>query len=241
MSKKARPWSIFFKILKGLVFLSGIIFIIMIILSFTSAPFWGYYWLGTSACDDEIKPEYIIVLGGSAIPGKSGLMRTYYASAAARKFPDARIIISLPGEIEDSSSSINLMKKELEIKNVSSQRISLETKGKNTRYQALEILKLVSSANDPVILVTSPEHMRRAILTFRKAGFQQITGLPAFEQSVDFDLAFNDDELGGRKRFIPEIGHNTQIRYQFWIHLEYEILIIREIVALGFYNLKGWI
>ncbi len=83
--------------------------------------------------------------------------------------------------------------------------------------------------------------MRRAILTFRKAGFQHVTGLPAFEQSVDFDLAFNDDELGGRKRFIPDIGHNTQIRYQFWIHLEYEILIIREIVALGFYNLKGWI
>ena len=241
MAKKARAGSIFFKIFKGLVFLSGIIFIIMIILSFTSAPFWGYYWLGTSACDDEIKPEYIIVMGGSAIPGKSGLMRTYYAAIAARKFPDARIIISLPGEARDSSSSVSLMKKELELRNLSSERISLETKGKNTRYQALEILKLVSTANDPVILVTSPEHMRRAILTFRKAGFQHITGLPAFEQSVDFDLAFNDDELGGRKRFIPEIGHNTQIRYQFWIHLEYEILIIREIVALGFYNLKGWI
>lgn len=241
MAVKSKSLSLIFKTIKWLVFFFGCISIIMFILSFTPAPFWGYYWLGTSACDDEIKPEYIIVLGGSAIPGKSGLMRTYYASAAARKFPDASIIISLPGEIGDSSSSINLMKKELVIKNVSSERIALETKGKNTRYQALEILKLVSSANDSVILVTSPEHMRRAILTFRKAGFQHITGLPAFEQTIDFDLAFNDKELGGRNRFIPDIGHNTQIRYQFWIHLEYEILILREIVALGFYNLKGWI
>jgi uncharacterized SAM-binding protein YcdF (DUF218 family) len=213
----------------------------MIILSFTTAPFWGYYWLGTSACSDEIKPDHIIVMGGSAIPGKSGLMRTYYAAAVANRFPEAQIIISLPGETQDSNSSVNLMKRELELRNVAPERISLETKGKNTRFQALEIKKMIPSASEPVLIVTSPEHMRRAILAFRKAGFQNLNGLPAFEQSIDFDLVFNDKELGGRKRFIPEIGHNTQIRYQFWIHLEYEIMIIREIVALGFYNLKGWI
>ncbi len=133
------------------------------------------------------------------------------------------------------------MKRELEIRNVSSERISLETNGKNTRYQALEVIKMISSTKEPVILVTSPEHMRRAILTFRKAGFKNISGIPAFEQTIDFDLVFNDKDLGGRNKFIPEIGHNTQLRYQFWIHLEYEILIIREIVALGFYHLKGWI
>jgi uncharacterized SAM-binding protein YcdF (DUF218 family) len=213
----------------------------MIILSFTSAPFWGYYWLGTSACKDEIKPNYIIVMGGSAIPGKSGLMRTYYAAAVANRFPEARIIISLPGETQDSASSVNLMKRELELRNIAPERISQETKGKNTRFQALELIKMIPSTEESVILVTSPENMRRALLTFRKAGFQNLNGLPAFEQTIDFDLVFNDKELGGRKRFIPEIGHNTQIRYQFWIHLEYEIMIIREIVALGFYNLKGWI
>lgn len=219
----------------------GCISIIMIILSFTTAPFWGYYWLGTSECSNEIKPDYVIVMGGSAIPGKSGLMRTYYAAGVANRYPEARIIISLPGETQDSTSSVNLMKRELEIRNVSSERISLETNGKNTRYQALELLKLVSTPKVPVILVTSPEHMRRAILTFRKAGFQNISGIPAFEQAIDFDLLFSDKDLGGRNKFIPEIGHNTQLRYQFWIHLEYEILIIREIVALGFYHLKGWI
>ena len=100
---------------------------------------------------------------------------------------------------------------------------------------------MIPSINDPVILVTSPDHMRRAILTFKKVGFTNISGIPAFEESVDFNLQFNDEDLGGRNRFIPDIGHNTQIRYRFWIHLEYEVFILREIVALGFYNLKGWI
>ena len=241
MAVKSKPLSLIFKTLKWLVVFFGCISIIMIILSFTTAPFWGYYWLGTSECSNEIKPDYIIVMGGSAIPGKSGLMRTYYAAAVANRYPEASIIISLPGETDDSSSSVNLMKRELEIRNVSSERISLETNGKNTRYQALEVIKMISSTTESVILVTSPEHMRRAILTFRKAGFKSISGIPAFEQTIDFDLVFNDKDLGGRNKFIPQIGHNTQLRYQFWIHLEYEILIIREIVALGFYHLKGWI
>jgi uncharacterized SAM-binding protein YcdF (DUF218 family) len=241
MAIKSKSLSFIFKTIKWLVIFFGCISIIMIILSFTSAPFWGYYWLGTSECNDETKPGYIVVMGGSAIPGKSGLMRSYYASIAAQNFPDAKIIISLPGEILDSLSSISLMKRELEIRNVAAERITLESRGKNTRYQALEIKKIIPSASEPVLIVTSPEHMRRAILTFKKAGFKNISGLPAFEQTIDFDLAFNDKDLGGRNRFIPDIGHNTQIRYQFWIHLEYEILILREIVALGFYNLKGWI
>jgi uncharacterized SAM-binding protein YcdF (DUF218 family) len=241
MTVKSKILFYILKPLKWLVIFFGFIAIIMIILSFTSAPFWGYYWLGTSECKDELKPGYIVVMGGSAIPGKSGLIRTYYAAAIAKQYPEAKIIISLPGETDDSSSSVNLMKKELLIRNVSPERITLETKGKNTRYQVLEIKKMIPLAGEPVLIVTSPEHMRRAILTFKKAGFQNITGLPAFEQTVDFDLLFNDKELGGRNRFVPDIGHNTQIRYQFWIHLEYEILILREIVALGFYNLKGWI
>jgi uncharacterized SAM-binding protein YcdF (DUF218 family) len=241
MAIKSKSLSILFKTLKGVIISFGCISIIMVALSFTSAPFWGYYWLGTSECDAAIKPKYIIVMGGSAIPGKSGLMRSYYAAAAAKQFPEAKIIISLPGNPNDSSSSIRLMQNELTIRDVNPERINLETNGKNTRFQAMELKKMIPALNDPVILVTSPDHMRRAILTFKKVGFTNISGIPAFEGSVDFNLQFNDKELGGRNRFIPDIGQNTQIRYRFWIHLEYEVYILREIVALGFYNLKGWI
>lgn len=241
MAVKSKTLIFIFKSLKWLVICFGFIFIIMIILSFTSVPFWGYYWLGTCKCEKEMKPDYIVVLGGSAMPGKSGLMRTYYAAELAHRFPQAKVIISLPGDEADSASSINLMRKELLIRDVKRERILLETTGKNTRYQALELKKQIRAENDTLLLVTSPEHMRRAILTFRKAGFNNISGLAAFEQTIDFDLLFDDKALGGRNRFLPEIGNNLKLRYQFWIHLEYEILIIREIVALGFYGLKGWI
>lgn len=213
----------------------------MLILSFTTLPFWGYYWLGTSAGKEDISPEYIIVMGGSGMPGTSALIRTYYAAEMANRFPGSKIIIALPGKMDDENSSINLMKKELGIRGVSLNRILLENKGKNTRFQALEIKKMISFAAASIIIVTSPEHTRRSVLAFEKVGFRNVGGLPAFEKSNEAGLLFDDSELGGRETFLPEIGSNLQIRYQFWKHLQYEILIMREIMALGFYYLKGWV
>lgn len=213
----------------------------MLILSFTSLPFWGYYWLGTSAEGESLSPSYIVVMGGSAIPGNAGLMRTYYAAKAAKKFPDAKIIVALPGDTTDKQSSLSLMIDELEIRGVDQNRIGIENKGTNTRYQVLEIKDKLPSLNAPLLVVTSPDHMRRALLSFEKAGFNNIDGLPAFEKWVDFNLNFEDEDLGGRYRFLPGIGDNIQIRYRFWQQLEYELKIIREIAALGYYKLKGWI
>jgi len=39
----------------------------------------------------------IVLMGGSGMPGKSALMRTYYTAEAAHAHPDARVIIALPG------------------------------------------------------------------------------------------------------------------------------------------------
>ncbi len=55
MAVKSKSLSLIFKTIKWLVFFFGCISIILIILSFTSAPFWGFYWLGTSECEGEIK------------------------------------------------------------------------------------------------------------------------------------------------------------------------------------------
>jgi len=229
------------RFVKWFIFSAGCIGIIMLIVSFTSLPFWGYYWLGTSAGLNETVPDYIVIMGGSAMPGRSTLIRTYYAAGAAQRFPDSKIIIALPGDLSDENSSVNLVKKELVLRNVSPDRILTENIGTNTRYQALEMKKLLSEPNPGVLVVTSPEHVRRAVLSIRKAGCPNVYGLPAFDETNDFILYFNDDELGGRNKFLPEIGSNLQIRYQFWQHLEYEILITREFLALGFYFLKGWI
>lgn len=234
-------FQVLLRLVKVFSIIAGILAIVLIIISFTTLPFKGIYWLGTSALKTEVTPEYIIVMGGSAMPGKSGLIRSYYASIVAEEFKDSDIIIALPGDISDSGSSIRLMQKELEIRNIIPERIILENKGKNTRFQALEVQKIIPVKKSSIIIVTSPEHMRRSILSFEKIGFQYVNGVPAFDAVHDFELIFNDKELGGKNLFLPEIGDNTQIRYQFWKHLQYEIIFMREMMALFYYKLKGWI
>jgi len=186
------------------------------------------------------KPESIVLLGGSGMPSESNLMRSWYASRAAEAFPESMVIIVMPGNMNDSVSTPYKMEKELVVRGISADRIRFETNGTNTRSQALRCASLLDK-KQPVMLITSPENMRRSILCFRKAGFEKINGLPAFENAAEADFSFNDDELGGNRAFIPDVGDNLQVRYQLWNHLKYEILIAREMTALTYYRLKGWI
>ncbi len=211
----------------------------MIILSFTSLPFWMYYYLGVSHDKLKSQPDYIIVMGGGGIPGESGLMRTYCSAEAAKKYPEAKIIIALPGQPDDSSDATFMMKQELVLRGVENNRISFETEGTNTRSQALKLKKIIKpDAN--VLIITSPEHMYRSVLTFKKAGLLNTGGEPAFEKAIEPILEFDDDELGGR-RIIPGIGKNTKLRYQFWNHFKYQIIVYREYCAIVYYKIKGWI
>jgi len=217
----------------------GIIFLIMIILSFTSLPFWMYYYLGISHNCLKESPKYIVVLGGGGIPSESGLMRTYKAVEAFNKYPKTNIIIALPGDVKDTTSSINLMRNEIIKRGVDSTKIFLEPKGTNTRMQALEISKMIN-INAPILIVTSPEHMYRATQTFAKAGMKNTGGEPAFEKAIESALNYNDDKLGGNK-YILDVGDNIQLRYQFWNHFKYQIIVYREYLAIIYYKLKMWI
>ncbi len=91
-----------------------------------------------------------------------------------------------------------------------------------------------------ILLVTSPEHLYRSVLTFKKAGFLKVDGIPAFEKDIETDLSFRAGLLGG-KSYVPDVGGNVVLRYKFWNYLEYELEIIREYVAIGYYWLMGWI
>ena len=82
--------------------------------------------------------------------------------------------------------------------------------------------------------------MRRSMLCFRKAGFEDIGGCPAFEYAIETDMTAIKDDLGGN-RLIPGINRSISLRYRFWTHLKYEVLIFREYFALAYYKLKGWI
>ena len=221
----------------------GVFFLIILFLSFTSLPYWGYYWLGTSQSKINERPDYIILLGGGGMPSESSLMRVYFVHKVAVGSPASRIIISIPGNAADSTSTARMVAAELVSKGIDQRRILYEQIGTNTRSEALHLQQFNSEdlTKKPILLVTSPEHMRRAVLVFRKAGFTRVSALPTFESAIEANMFFDDDKLGGNKALVPDIGGHTEVRYQFWNHLKYEILIAREMTALAYYKLRGWI
>jgi len=240
MSKLKTKSIYFLRILRKLFVLIGIFFSICVLLALTEQPFWGYHWLGTSKSELKWKPEYIVLLGGGGMPSQSNLMRSWYAEKAAKSFPEATVVIAIPGEINDSLSTPQLMKKELVLRGINPGKIVFENESANTRAQAINCKRIIKMQT-PVLLITSPEHMRRAVLCFQKTGFEKVNALPAFENALEADLSFIDDELGGNKMFVPDVGKSINVRYQLWNHLKYEILIAREILALTYYKLRGWI
>ncbi len=277
------------RVLKVLMIAAGVFSMAMIILALTSAPFWIWYGMGVKKAGIHRSPDFIVVMGGGGMPSESGLMRCWYASKVANHFTRSRIIIALPGDSKDSLSSVNQMKKEMELRGVAGERIILEDSGTNTRDEALRVMRLIqnleirshddalppkmeplskasgdpmhgngpsstvadksssladqSSAvacNSSLLIVTSPEHLYRAMLTFKKAGFLKVDGVPAFEKTIEADLSFDSRKLGA-KTWVPDVGRNITIRYQFWLHMEYELLVLREYFALAYYKLQGWI
>lgn len=239
MSKKS---SFFIRFLKRFLYGSGILFLLLLILAFTTLPFWAYYRLATGTGSIRKTPSTIVMLSGAGIPSESGLIRVWYTAGIARSVPEARIILAVPGNISDTLGDARRIAKELILRGVSPDRIFYAGEGRNTRGQALEIAGMIKGADRsaPLTLVTSPEHVCRAVLSFRKAGFPEVSGLPAFDNTLNADLGFNDQDLKGNK-YAPPIGRNLQVRYQFWNHLKYEVLVIREYFALSYYKLRGWI
>ncbi|MFO7656253.1 MAG: YdcF family protein [Bacteroidales bacterium] len=224
-----------------IVILSGMIFFLMIVFAFSSGPFWLHYNLGTKNTGFEFTPDYIVLMGGSGMPSESNLIRAYYAAKIGKGFPEARLIVALPGDTTDSLSSVVQLAGELIQRGIDKERILFEPDGINTRSQALQIAKILSLTDSTkLVAVTSPEHIRRSILCFKKAGFKNVGGYPAFEHAIEADLKSIKDDLGGNK-FVPEVNESIALRYRFWVYFKLEITVLREYCALAFYKLKGWI
>ncbi len=241
------------RILKYILLFFGCFFLILFIFCLTTAPFMAWYKLSMKHAGIHRSPEFIVVLGGGGMPSESGLMRTWYAARAGNHFPLSKIIIALPGDTADSLSSVYQMKEELILRGISAKRILFESQGTNTRAQALNIARIedrksriehrepsIQHPASSILIITSPEHLYRAFRSFRKAGFVRVDGLPAFETAIESELSFDDSLLGGKK-WLPPIGKNITIRYEFWTQLRYEQLIIREWLAIVYYKLNGWI
>lgn len=170
-------------------------------------------------------PRYVIVLGGGGIPSDTGLMRTYCAAQFGLEHPASEFIVSLPSDGDPDTNSVGRMKRELIIRGIPASKIKMETRALNTREQAVNVARLLGPAAlaQPVRLVTSPTHIRRSLLCFRKAGFQNVTALAAANTGAEAD-----------------IGSNGLLRYAFWYNLQIEVDCVRECIALLIYKIRGW-
>lgn len=228
------------KVVRKIIFVAGCIFIFMLILSFTDYPYFAYHWLGTSLIKPQKQtPDYIVLLGAGSVPGNETLLRIYYTAEMARKYPSSKIIVALPSDSLDfENSDHQRMLHQMIHSGIDSSRIISETQGSNTYTQSQHIFKIVDQPQARLLLVSSPEHIRRSILTFRKTGFTNLNGQPAFEGFFDENLLVEDPS---EKQSLQKPGQNLSLRYNMWSYVHYEIKVLREMTALAYYKVKGYI
>lgn len=192
-------------------------------------------------------------MGGSGIPGESGLCRTFYGAEAARLHRRAQVLIALPLGTNESFASRAYVG-ELHLRGVAARRIRVLAGGRNTREQALRLVETLATATNAahVLIVTDPYHVRRTAACLRKAAAQRsfnmrLSGLPVFQLSIDDPLAFRAEDLDApgpapaTRAAVPDVGSALRLRYDVWNNLGYVVDVLREETALAYYRLRGWI
>ena len=216
-------------------FVFGILFFTMLFLAFTSAPFYMHYRLGQDPNDDvEVSnPQLVMMFGGAGMPSEDNLMRLYNTAALARHF-DVPVLLVHP---EDSLCQAEMTRL---LRQGGIDSILYMTEGANTRSQAVELMNAYPELSEKeLIVVTSPEHVRRTVKCLNKVGFRNTIGKAAYPATVDFDLSLKKQKLGGNEA-IPSV-ESVKMRYTFFNYLKLEITCLREYCALAYYKIKGWI
>ncbi|MBX7259624.1 MAG: YdcF family protein [Candidatus Hydrogenedentes bacterium] len=200
-------------------------FFLQVVIGFTGMPRWR---ANRHAEADAAAPAYIVVLGGGGIPSETGLMRTYCAAAIGTNYPSATFIVSLPCDGDPETNSVGRMRDELVLRGLPRHSIEMEHDGLNTHEQAASVARILGPAalTNRVLVVTSPYHIRRALLCFRKVGFTQVDGSATLGIGAEADAG---------------AAGPLDLRYTFWATLHAEIDWVRECVALLYYRLRGWI
>lgn len=221
------------------VFGIGLIALVFVVLSFTDYPYYAYHWLGTANAKITQKPDYIVVMGAGGMPSAKGVLRCYFAAKVAEMYPEANLIVTLPADSAGFAQSAHqLMIDELVARGIDRTRIISEHKGSNTYTQAREIRQLINEPSPSLMLITSPDHMYRSVLTFKKQGFEKTGGLATFEHALDQELLYEKDESG---KITDKSSQMLGLRYNFWGYLTYQITVLREYLAIAYYKLRGYI
>ena len=223
------------KSIKILFFILGFVFVVMLVLAFTSAPFYMYYNLGKSPNQNgDLKtPQMVMMFGGAGMPSEDNLMRLYHTAALARHY-DVPVLLIHPKDSLCQAEMTRLLHQG------GVDKVAYMTSGSNTRSQCMELKETHPQLIDKQLLVvTSPEHIRRTVKSLNKVGFSNVVGVAAYPATVDFDLSLKKQKLGGNNA-VPSV-ESVKMRYTFFNYLKLEITCIREYLALGYYRIKGWI
>lgn len=227
-------------LLRVLVTMAAACFSLQLAFAFFGIPRALNAWLRCDHVQKRANPEHIVILGGSGIPSSMSLMRAYYGAQCALAHPEARCIVALPAHNDSAENSATRMRDELVIRGVPLDSVQLEPRGMSTHEQAVHVARMVGPAGlqSPIVLVTSPYHMRRAYLCFRKAGFTDIGVLPAHSVGSEADYQRAVQAWSGFGDVRSSLGH---LRYGFWSNLTAEIWVVRELIGLTAYKIRGWI
>ncbi len=224
---------IFFLSKNVLLFL-GIVFLLFIFLGFTDLPFWAYYRLSCAREYHAIHPAKIVFMGAEGMPSEKNLIRCYYTAEFARKFPKAKVIIALPVlPGKNSGRYLSKIKKELMTKGVDPTRLEFETAGTNTFTQVRNICKNITPS-DSILVITSPENMKRTLMCFYKKNITHIEGFATFGADLNPKALLKTDGS-------VDMVQSLKLRYNIWTQFQYEIIVAREYLALLYYQWKGWI
>ena len=206
--------------------MAGLMFVLCLLVGFLGLPRSLMMWMTGGDSTLPTGYRYVVVMGGAGIPSESGLIRTYHGAALAAGKKGVTCVVALPCDIAPERGSVGKMRDELVLRGVSPRSVVMEYRGVNTHEQAVNIAHLLGPAalTDSVVVVTSPLHIRRSLLCFRHAGFQNVAGFAAGSGEVEAD-----------------IGSNTLLRYSFWGNLGAGLGVLREGMALVLYRVKGWI
>jgi uncharacterized SAM-binding protein YcdF (DUF218 family) len=231
------------RLLDAFVRLAGWIFIFVMLSALLGLPWKVYGWLARDIGEFEGAPDIIVMMGGGGIPSESGLMRTWQTAREAARFPRARVLIAHPFEEGESDSNPNPIVKELVMRGVSETRILREGKGRHTREQADRVRELLDGMEDRVrlLIITSPEHMRRSLLSFKKAGFPHVRGRAVMPQPIEANLEYGSEPDTKKPSMESLVGHSLMLRYRIWDNLGLTVRVARELAALAYYRAKGWI
>ena len=157
-------------------------------------------------------------------PSSATAMRTLEAIRIYRMLGEPLVILS--GGIGDPQVTLapesNVMQREMLLAGVPGVRLVLETRSQNTRDEAVEVSRILAERGiGRFVLVTSAQHMWRALASFRAVGLDPV---PAATAAPD------DDQTRTRWQLLPSSSA-----------LRASQSAMREVLATAYYWWRGWL